>query len=288
MMLLCIKGFRPIGSLLQGRRGRRSETGLVAVAGASRTDLATRIATLIQRCRDSRLKLIQDHRLRPEFQLLASWQSRRLSWTHRDLLASERFGPATRYFFSDLYGDRDYTPRDEGMERVLPVMIRVMPSAALESIAMGLDIHALTQELDFKMTVVLRREFGPMDRLSAEQYAHAYRLCDNAADRERQILLISDIGRALDGVVHYTLVYNAVRLARRPAHLAGFGALHDFIERGFVAFRHMERADEFLETIERRELAIMHAILAERPVAEWAIPSASTEQAISRTGGTPG
>ncbi len=256
--------------------------------GVSRTELADRIAMLVERCREGRQRLIQDHRLRPEFQLLASWQSARLSWTHRDLLASDRFGPATRYFFSDLYGDRDYTPRDEDMERVLPIMTRVMPSAALESIAMGLDIHALTQDLDFKMTVVLRKEFGPMNRLTAEQYAHAYRLCDNAGDRERQIVLISEIGRALDRVVHYTLVYNTVRLAHGPAHLAGFGALHDFIERGFVAFRHMKSADEFLDTIERRELAIMRAILARRPVAEWAVPSSSAGAAISQPDETQG
>ena len=256
------------------------------MTGASRKDLAIRIAALVERCRQGRHKLIRDHRLRPAFQRLASWQSERLSWTHRDLLASERFGPAARYFFSDLYGDRDYTPRDEGMERVLPVMIRVMPSAALESIAMGLDIHALTQELDFKMTEVLRREFGLVDRLTAEQYANAYRLCDNAADRKRQILQISEIGRALDRVVRHTLVYNAVRLARRPAHMAGFAALHDFIERGFVAFRHMHDAGEFLETIERRELAIMDAILEGQRVTDWAAPASAEE--INRPGETPG
>jgi hypothetical protein len=243
------------------------------VIRGSRTELANRIAALLERCREGRQRLIRDHELRPEFQLLASWQARRLAWTHRDLLASDRFGPAARYFFSDLYGDRDYSPRDEGMERVLPVMTRVMPSAALESIAMGIEIHALTQELDLEMVDTLGREYGVLSQLTAEQYAHAYRLCDNAADRERQILQISDIGRALDRVVHYPLVFNAVRIARGPAHLAGFGALHDFIERGFVAFRHMRCADEFLDTIERRELAIMHAILEHQPVTAWEVPA---------------
>jgi len=281
-MLLCIKRLRPMGRAFpptQAGAGQRTNS----VEGVSRSQLAKRIATLIDRCREGRLKLIRDHELMPEFHVLASWQSERLAWTHRDLLASERFGPATRYFFTDLYGNRDYSPRDEGMERVLPVMVRVMPSPALASIAMGLEIHALTQDLDFRMTEMLSRQFGPLNRLTAEKYAHAYRLCDNAADRERQILLIGEIGRTLDRVVRYTLVYNAVRLARRPAHLAGFGALHDFIERGFVAFRHMGSADEFLETIERRELAIMGAILERRPAGEWAAPS-SPEAAIMPDG----
>jgi hypothetical protein len=56
--------------------------------------------------------------------------------------------------------------------------------------------------------------------------------------------------------------------------MAGFGALHDFIERGFVAFRHMHGADEFIDTIERRELAVMRAILNEEPASTWAFPEA--------------
>ena len=68
------------------------------------------------------------------------------------------------------------------------------------------------------------------------------------------------------------VVYNSVRLFRRPAHMMGFGALHDFIERGFIAFRHLDGADEFLDTIERRELRIMRSILDGAPVDEWAPP----------------
>jgi hypothetical protein len=56
--------------------------------------------------------------------------------------------------------------------------------------------------------------------------------------------------------------------------MAGFGALHDFIERGFVAFRHMKSADEFIDTIQTRELAIMTAILRGDPAERWTSPGA--------------
>jgi hypothetical protein len=231
-----------------------------------------RIADLLRRCRAARLELTAGGRLTPEFELLARWQSRRLAWTHRDLKASARFGPAVEFFLGDLYGDRDYTPRDEGMERVSGVMVRLMPLSALRTIAMGIEIHAVTQELDRRMLEVLFGELGVTNRLDAALYAEAYRRCDNAAERERQILQISGIGRALDGVVHHTIVYNSVRLFRRPAHMMGFAALHDFIERGFTAFRHLDGADEFLDTIERREIRIMRSILAGEPVGDWAPP----------------
>lgn len=231
-----------------------------------------RIAELLHRCRVARQRLTSDGRLIPEFALLARWQSRRLAWTHRDLRASARFGPAVDFFLGDLYGDRDYTPRDEGMERVAGVMVRLMPLNALRTIAMGIEIHAITQELDRRMLDVLVGDLGVTDRLDAGLYAEAYRRCGNAAERERQIQQISAIGRALDEVVHHTVVYNSVRFFRRPAHMMGFGALHDFIERGFTAFRQLDGADQFLDTIERRETRIMRSILAGSPVDEWAPP----------------
>jgi hypothetical protein len=49
-------------------------------------------------------------------------------------------------------------------------------------------------------------------------------------------------------------------MMRQPARLAGFGVLHDFLERGFNAFHRMGGADEFLETIRKRETAIHDAI----------------------------
>lgn len=47
-----------------------------------------------------------------------------------------------------------------------------------------------------------------------------------------------------------------------PAHLAGLGELHAFLERGFEAFRSMRDASEFLETIVERERAVAAAIFA--------------------------
>ena len=49
-------------------------------------------------------------------------------------------------------------------------------------------------------------------------------------------------------------------MMRQPARLAGFGVLHDFLDRGFNAFHRMGGADEFLDTIRRRESAIHDAI----------------------------
>lgn len=226
---------------------------------------------LLRRCRQGRERIIGDDGLRPPFARLAAWQAARLAWTHRDLLRSERYGPAARYFLTDLYGERDYTGRDEGLERIAPAIVRVMPAGAFSSILLGMEIHALSQELDIAVVRELDR-LGAGERFGTAEYARAYRACDNAARRRRQIELVGEIGQALDRVVHKNLIYNTVRLARGPAQIAGLGELHDFIERGFVAFRHMKGAGYFLDTVTGRELAVMEAILAGRPEEEWAPP----------------
>ncbi len=58
------------------------------------------------------------------------------------------------------------------------------------------------------------------------------------------------------------MIRQALALMRRPARLAGLFALHDFLERGFLAFRNMDGAGEFLATIDRRERELLAAIYA--------------------------
>jgi hypothetical protein len=81
-------------------------------------------------------------------------------------------------------------------------------------------------------------------------------------DRERQIQLIDEVGTALDIYVRKPLIRSALVMMRKPAHLAGFGALHDFLDRGFAAFRNMHGAQEFLATVRARESDLMNRILA--------------------------
>lgn len=238
----------------------------------ARPALARTIAGLLEECRAARKVITGAGSLKPAFAALARWQTGRLGHTHADLLASRRYGPAASFVFTDLYGDRDYSPRDEDLERVYPVMVRMMPSGALESIILALETHALTQSLDIAMVDQLER-LGAASRIDAAAYARAYRSCGNAPLRRRQIDLVMETGQMLDRVVDHRVIYTLIRLAHGPAHMAGFGALHDFLERGFKAFRHMRGASDFLHTIHDRETRIMHHILSEDPLETWAPPA---------------
>jgi len=190
---------------------------------------------------------------------LELWQKQRLATTYRDLAASKRHRAATEFFTTDLYAPADLHQRDIDVQRMYPMMVRLLPESAIATVASAIELQALTLQLDLALVAALE---GDGSQLSTAEYCRAYRRCDNRAERERQIGLIVEVGRDLDHLVRHPLIRGALRLARGPAALAGISTLQNFLERGFAAFRAMGNADHFLATIESRERRIMDEILA--------------------------
>jgi hypothetical protein len=188
------------------------------------------------------------------------WQATRLARTYADLSATSRYAAATRFFLDDLSGTTDYSDRDTELQRVLPLMTRVLPESAIETAALAIEVDALSEELDRE----LARALEPGE-ITEERYEKAYRLCGNRAHREHQIDLIGQVGRRLDALVKLPLVYRMLKMMRRPAKLAGFGDLQGFLEHGFESFQRMGGAETFLATIAERETTIMERIFSGRP-----------------------
>ena len=188
---------------------------------------------------------------------LANWQARRLAQTYADLSAQPRYADAIEFFKSDLYGDADVARRDADAARVVPMMVRMLPERAIATIAQAMELNVLSHELDRLVQKALPRADG---HFGVADYCSAYRRAGNMPQRQRQIFLIVEIGHALDDLVRKPFIRTALAMMRQPARFAGFGVLHDFLERGFNAFHGMGGADEFLETIRRRETAIHDAI----------------------------
>lgn len=187
---------------------------------------------------------------------LRDWQAARLARCYAELLASERYGRAAQFFLSDLYGPKDFSSRDEEVGRILPTLVRMLPASALRTLALALELDALTEALDAAMVGELRAA-GRIATIDEDAYAAAYRRVGRRAERERQITLIRGTGEALEKLAGKALLSGVLRLMRRPAHLAGLGELQEFLENGFAAFRHMGDATDFLDCIETRERQLL-------------------------------
>jgi hypothetical protein len=199
---------------------------------------------------------------------LRAWQAARLARTYADLQRDPRYAQAVEFFLSDLYGPQEFTGRDRDLNRAWRYLKRALPAAALDVLGRALELEVLTAELDAAMLTTLEA-----DPLTPARYAAAYRAVGQHEARARQIELVAAIGADLDRIVRHAWIGLALRVAHTPAHAAGFGALQDFLERGYAAFRRMRGAGRFLRALRERETHIMRTLYAGGDVPLDAVPA---------------
>lgn len=226
---------------------------------------AARLVTHLAQAKPGRREIVESRELSPEMALLRAFQSQRLATTHADLLADPRYRPATEFFLNDVYAPRDFSQRDADMMRFYQGVRKVLPERAVAILADVVTLSDLTNELDDQLCRALFEVVGVTEAIAPQQYAEGYRVCDNYAERARQIEMIVQIGQGIDRLVRVPLVGVSLRLAHGPAMLTGWEDLQRFLEHGFSAFKHMKGATQFLETIHRRETAILDRIFAADP-----------------------
>jgi hypothetical protein len=195
---------------------------------------------------------------------LQRWQAARLRDSFADFLASPRDRLAAEFFLTDLYGDFDVSERDREIERVLPLMRRVLPEKLLLAIADTLELAVLSHAFDLRMADALSTRVAS-DAIDGASYAEAYREVGRPRLRRHQIRLITSIGLILDRAVSTPFVGGLLRMSRRPARAAGLHDLQDFLERGFAAFKKLDGAQRFVDEIARRELAVADRLLEGHP-----------------------
>jgi hypothetical protein len=188
-----------------------------------------------------------------------AWQAERLARTHANLLDSKRFHDAAQFFLSDLYGPQDVSVHADDVRRIVPAMTRMLPGAALDTVADAIELDAMSEELDAAM---IDRLGDKAMRLIANDYAVAYRAVGRQTDRARQIDLIEHLGNSLDGLTRQKFIGGALRMMRKPAEVAGLGGLQSFLERGYAAFKTMGNGSDFVAEIVGREREISAALFA--------------------------
>jgi hypothetical protein len=184
------------------------------------------------------------------------YQHARFGRTYADLMAQPRYGRATEFFLSDLYGPADFTDRDAQFARIVPALVRLFPDRIVDTVADLSALHALSERLDSAMGRSCLDSAGGAEAVTGAEYGRLWRSVGDPAARERQIGLMVSVGEALDRYTRSALLRQSLRLMRGPAQAAGLGALQGFLERGFDTFREMGGASHFLSTIATRERSL--------------------------------
>lgn len=219
-------------------------------------EIAAALCSALQEVMDERLKSRADADASRACTALKRFQARRMATTHADLLGEPDTAAAAHFFLDDLYGAHDMTQRDADIERIVPTMERLLPEAALHTIAEAIMLDALSEKLDGAMARRLGVQFDEA------AYAKAYSEVSSRADRERQIALVRSVGMSLCELVRVPLIGMTLKMMGGPARLAGLVELHEFLLRGFAAFKSMKAPRLFVETTTAREIRIMENLYA--------------------------
>ncbi|HEY6923976.1 MAG TPA: hypothetical protein VI653_10935 [Steroidobacteraceae bacterium] len=177
-----------------------------------------------------------------------AWQTARLLKRYEDLHHDTRYRAAVEFFTTDLYGPQDFSRRNGDLARAWALLRRGLPAEVLDVLTNALELEVLTLELDDAMA-----EHMGSSPMNDSSYANAWQCVGKAEMRARQIELLITVGSGLGRLANQPSISLLLRAARLPAHFTGFGALQDFLERGFAALRKLDELQDLLNIIRARE-----------------------------------
>jgi hypothetical protein len=192
----------------------------------------------------------------PAIRDVQTWQCKRLLVSHQHMYQQNRFKPAVEFFINELYGPNDFSQRDQDIARIVPKMSKFLPEKALQSLASALHLNTLSFELDFALAKKLEST-----EINRDSYAKAYVSCDNLATRQQQIDYIRTLGNDLAEVVKMKGISSLLFISRKPAKMAGVLALHEFLEKGFKAFKNIGNVEDFIVPVVNKEHQIMQQLV---------------------------
>ena len=148
------------------------------------------------------------------------------------LLADARYGPAARFFLSDLYGPKDFPERDDEIERIPADAGQALPLSGLTTLALAIELDALSEDLDAGM---IGMHCGCMERSAISMtgpmptpIATAGRPVQTPADQPDR-----RYRRGTGGTGTQAVDRHALKLMK-DLPMAGLGELHTTFERGFT------------------------------------------------------
>lgn len=230
----------------------------------ARTERARRLQKLLLDYYDFRFHKA-GHRLLNSTFIVADWQAERLKSTHRELYQHPGYHAGLEFLLSDLYAPANMTRRDDNIDRVFPKMIKWLPDHLLGTLAGLVELNLITQQLDLELAERLDERAISASTLTAENYCEVYRASQMPEQRRKQIVLVASVGQQLDRYVRNRTLGWLLSMSRTPAEMAGLSDLHNFLHRGYSAFRKMDNVDLLISRLVAREQQVMNNILNGHP-----------------------
>lgn len=205
----------------------------------------------IQRGNELHAEYLDDPILYESYDRFTRWQFDYMLPFFDDLLEPEGYAEAIDFIISDLAGV-GIAERDHDIERATPIIVRSLPTQGLELAAAAAELNAGALEFNLAICRQLLVDGKLPETISEARYCTACRDASSFEECMDLVDLTVALGDGLKTLVRVPLIGMLLRTMRAPAHVAGFGALQEFLETGYLTFRRISDIDYFLELLHAR------------------------------------
>jgi hypothetical protein len=205
----------------------------------------------IQRGNEIHAEYLDDANLYESYDRFTRWQFDYMLPFFDDLLEPEGYAEAVDFIISDLAGV-GVAERDHDIERAAPIIVRSLPSHALELAASAAELNAGALEFNLAICRQLLVDGRLPATITEAEYCLACREASSFEECMDLVDLTVALGDGLKTLVRVPLIGMLLRTMRAPAHVAGFGVLQEFLETGYLTFRRISNIDHFLALLRER------------------------------------
>jgi len=218
---------------------------------SDRKQAADKFRRAIARSNELHDEYLDDQGLYDSYDRFTRWQLDYMLPFFSDLLEPEGYSEAVDFIVSDLAGV-GISERDREIQRATPVIVRSLPAHPLETAAAAVELNARALEINLGICRELLVDGELPENLSETDYCTACRAVSTYDECMELVDLAVVLGETLKRLVRVPLIGGLLRTMRKPAHAAGFGALQEFLETGYVTFRRISDIDRFLAHLRER------------------------------------
>jgi hypothetical protein len=217
----------------------------------TRKQAAALFRRAIQHSNEIHTEYLDDADLYESYDRFTRWQFDYMLPFFDDVLEPEGYADAVDFIISDLAGV-GVAERDHDIERATPIIVRSLPSHALELAASAAELNAGVLAFNLAICRQLLVDGRLPATITEAQYCLACREASSYAECMDLVNLAVALGDGLKSLVRVPLIGMLLRTMRAPAHVAGFGALQEFLETGYLTFRRISDIDHFLKLLDER------------------------------------
>lgn len=199
-----------------------------------------------------------------QFRRFIKWQVAYLLPFFSEFEARPDTAAAVEFIVSDLMGS-GIAARDADLARVIPIMVRLLPDRALEALASAMELNARTLAINLANCRKLSARTDISEGISERDFCAAFRNTTALDECLDLIDLTIVLGHTLKRLVHNRLLRMTLHTMHYPAHAAGFGAMQDFLEKGYTTFHAIDDVDYFLGQFAER-ITTVFTRLCEEPL----------------------